>query len=132
MKPKWKVSIATMIARSHRAGFITDNTARRLWINLSKRGWRRHEPYDDTMEPEEPRLLRRSFELVLRNGAQTADDVVARLALSLPDVETLSGLPRGYLSDFAPVALRELPRSHMGEKGDPGKIIEMPLRTRMS
>ena len=131
IKPKWKVSIAMMITRASRAGLIDDSTARRLWINSSRRGWRREEPYDDVMEVEEPRLLRRSFELILQNGTQTAEDVVARLALSLPDVESLAGLTRGFLSDFAPVTLRDLPRADTTtDRRIPGKVVSLPLRNR--
>lgn len=106
MKPKWKVSIGMMIKRATELGFIGEDTAKRLWINTSRRGWRRIEPYDDTMEPEEPRLLRRSVELVLTEGTQTPEDVLAALALPSVDVESLCGLPSGYLGNFSRVALR--------------------------
>ncbi len=132
LKPKWKASIAMMITRAHRAGFITEDTARRLWINLSRRGWKRNEPYDDTLEPEEPRLLRRAFELVLESGAQTPDDIVAKLALSLSDVEALSGLPKGYLASFAPVVLREPATTDVVEDALPANIVRLPFRTRTS
>lgn len=106
LKPKWKVSVAMMITRAHRADFISDDAARRLWINYSRHGWKRNEPYDDSMAAEEPRLLRRSLELVLESGAQTADDVSSALALPLGDIESLCGVPAGFLNDYAPVALR--------------------------
>jgi Zn-dependent peptidase ImmA (M78 family)/transcriptional regulator with XRE-family HTH domain len=129
LKPKWKVSIAMMIMSAHRAGFISDDAARRLWINYSRRGWKRNEPYDESMEAEQPRVLRRSFELVLRNGDQTAEDVTARLALALSDVETLSGLPSGYLGSFSPVALRD-PRGDgsVDEFAVPADVIPLALR----
>lgn len=106
LKPKWKVSIAMMIMTAERAGFINEASARRLWINYSRHGWRRNEPYDDSMEIEEPRLLRRAVELTVGSGAQAADDITSALALPAPDVETLCNLPNGYLGDFAPVSLR--------------------------
>jgi hypothetical protein len=132
LKPKWKVSVAMMITRAHRAGFISDDAARRLWINYSRRGWKRSEPYDDSMEAEGPRVLRRSFELILENGAQTPDDVVARLALPLSDVEALCGIPPGYLYSFAPVVLRKLPHREFDTMTTPADVIPLPLRTRTS
>jgi Zn-dependent peptidase ImmA (M78 family)/transcriptional regulator with XRE-family HTH domain len=106
LKPKWKVSVAMMIMTAQRAGFINEESARRLWINYSRHGWRRNEPYDDSMEIEEPRLLRRAVELTVGSGTQSADDITNALALPAPDVETLCNLPSGYLGNFAPVSLR--------------------------
>lgn len=132
LKPKWKTSVAMMITRAQRAGFISEDTTRRLWINYSRRGWKRSEPYDDTMDPEQPRLLRRSFELILENGAQTPEDVVARLALSLSDVERLCGIPNGFLSNFAPVTLRAATASEHDPTATPANVISLPLKTRKS
>lgn len=106
LKPRWKVSIAMMLTRAQHAGFISEDASRKLWISLSRKRWRTSEPFDDTMEPEEPRLLRRSFELIFGNGAQTAADVQSRLALPAADIESLSALPPGFLGNYARVALR--------------------------
>ena len=136
LKAKWKVSVAMMITRAQRAGFITEDTARRLWINYSRHGWKRNEPYDESTEHEEPRLLRRSFELILENGAQTSDDVVAALALPLADIEAVSGSPSGHLSAVAPVALRTpAPRGVLREndpEATPAEIITLRPRQRQS
>lgn len=106
LKPKWKVSIAMMIMRTRHAGLIGEETQRALWINYGRRGWRKNEPYDQEMEPEEPRLLRRSLELILSEGGQTPDDIVSSVALPSGDIESLGGLPSGFLSSFSRVALR--------------------------
>lgn len=106
LKPKWKVSIATMIMTAQRARFINEDSARRLWINYSRHGWRKHEPYDDSMEAEQPRLLRRAVELTVSSGTQSADDITSALALPASDVEMLCNLETGYLGNFAPVSLR--------------------------
>lgn len=125
LKPKWKVSIAMMIRRALHAGLISEDIERSLWINFGRRGWRRNEPYDQEMEAEEPRLLRRSFELLLAEGGQTPDDIVTSLALPPGDIEALGGLPSGYLSTFARVALR---RSSAGTADDAGarSLIRFP------
>lgn len=132
IKPKWKVSIAMMIMRAKQGGFISEETERRLWINYSRRRYRRNEPYDDSMAAEEPKLLRRSVELLLDVGRQTPDDILINLSLPADDVETLSGLPKGYLSgNFAPVALlrqKESPRTD--ETTTPAEVIDLPLRAR--
>jgi Zn-dependent peptidase ImmA (M78 family)/DNA-binding XRE family transcriptional regulator len=134
LKPKWGVSIGMMIFRARHAGLISEDTERRLWIKYSRRGWRRNEPYDDVTEPEEPRLLRRSFEVLLNEGSQTPSDILANLALAAGDIESLSGLPRGYLKqDFARVALlkqREDVTAEPDATATPAAVIRLPVKPR--
>jgi hypothetical protein len=122
-----------MIKRAQQTGLISEDAERRLWINASRRGWRKEEPFDSSTEPEEPRLLRRSFELVLSEGNQTPDDVLANLALPPADIESLSGLPEGFLrQDFSRVALRGL-RTLIepdDENERPASVIQLPPRPR--
>lgn len=103
---------------------------KRLWINVSRRGWRRVEPYDETMEVEEPRLLRRAVKLVLTEGAQTPEDVLAALALPAVDVEALCGLPNGYLANFSRVVLREERTTVVRDTDTPAEVIPITRRTR--
>lgn len=125
IKPKWKVSIGMMIKRARHAELVSEDAERRLWISYNRRKWRRSEPYDDTLEVEEPRVLRRAFELLFDRGEQTPADAVARLALSAMDVETLSGLPSGYLAEHSRVALlADKPGS------ESGRIIQLAARRR--
>ena len=105
LKPKWKTSIAMMLMQAQYGGYISDDTARKLWSAMSRRKWRTSEPLDDTMEPEVPRLLRRSLELILDEGAQTTGDVVTQLRLSPADIESLACLPEGFLDSHSRVRL---------------------------
>jgi Zn-dependent peptidase ImmA (M78 family)/transcriptional regulator with XRE-family HTH domain len=131
VKQKWGVSIQMMIFRARHAGLISEDAERRLWVNLSRRGWRRNEPYDDVMEAEKPTLLRRSFEMVLSERAQTPQDIVAALALPASDIEALSGLPRGYMDqDFAPVKLRARSAEPSAENTTRANVIDLPIRPR--
>jgi Zn-dependent peptidase ImmA (M78 family) len=105
LKPRWNVSIATMIFRARDAGLLSEETERRLRIGISRHKWRVKEPYDETTEIEEPRLLRRSLELILSNAGQTPADVTAQTGLPAHDIEILSGLPPDYLTDYSRVIL---------------------------
>ncbi len=107
LKARWRVSVATMIMRARQTELISEATEKRLWINLSRRGWRRAEPLDESLEVERPRLLRRSFELIVGEGAQTGADIVAATdGLPLGDIEALAGLPEHFLDRAAPVHLK--------------------------
>lgn len=131
LKPKWNVSIAMMIVRARDAGLLSEESERRLWIGMSRRKWRIVEPYDDSTEIEEPRVLRRSFQLILEEGGQTPADVTGRLALPPTDIETLSCLPPGYLGGYSRVALirHSRPRhTDASREGDAGRVIDMSMR----
>ncbi len=43
-KKRYGISMAAMVYRAQQEGTITDAEARNLWIEFSKRGWRRNEP----------------------------------------------------------------------------------------
>jgi Zn-dependent peptidase ImmA (M78 family) len=99
LKERWKVAIQAMIKRSEQLGLLRDEQVRRTWINLSRRGWRKWEPLDDTLQPELPRLLPRSIEMLVDSGIKLKEQIVADLDLSPSDLEDLMCLPTGYLQD---------------------------------
>lgn len=96
MKAKWRVSIAAMISRASKADLISPDVAGRLWINHSRRGWRRSEPLDDQLEPESPRTLAQAEAVILSEG-HGADGLRQAVAIADTDIETLCCLPDGYL-----------------------------------
>ncbi len=102
LKPKWRVSVAAMIMRARRLNIISDVTERRLWMQYSRRGWKRGEPFDGEWPPEQPVLLRRSFELMLFEGGMSPDQVLHELRLDPGDIEELAGLPRGMMINGPP------------------------------
>ncbi len=96
MKSVWRVSIGAMINRASKAELISKDTAQRLWINYSRRGWRRSEPLDDQLEREYPKTLYRAEQIVLDKG-HTVDELRQAVTLADRDIETLCGLPEGFL-----------------------------------
>lgn len=98
LKEKWRVSIAAMIKRASQLNLINEDHERRLWINLARRKWRTREPLDDVVEPEQPRFLRRSLELLISKGIVSSSDLPLRLTLATRDIEELTGLAPGYLT----------------------------------
>jgi Zn-dependent peptidase ImmA (M78 family)/transcriptional regulator with XRE-family HTH domain len=110
LKPHWKIAIAAMIMRCQQLGILTEEQAKRSWINLSRRGWRKQEPLDERLVPEKPRLLRRSFELLVNEGIKTPEQIVSDLCMNASDIEALACLESNYLSGLAPdvVAMPQL------------------------
>ncbi len=98
MKERWGASVAAMIMRSKHLDLIDDDEARRLWINYNRRGWRDGEPLDGKMEKEEPHLIRRSFEMLMEDGVQSAAEIRNALPLPVADLEELADLDPGTLA----------------------------------
>jgi Zn-dependent peptidase ImmA (M78 family)/DNA-binding XRE family transcriptional regulator len=98
MKKYWKVSIGTMISRCEQLEIFNEEQARRCWINMGRRGWRVKEPLDDQLPPEEPRLVKRSIQMLIDEGIKTREQIISELRLPAADIEDLAGLPRGYFN----------------------------------
>jgi len=99
LKPKWKVSVAMMIKRAGDLNFISSEQEKRLWINLSRRGWRTKEPLDDELEIERPQVIKRAFEILIKEKIKTKQEILSEIPLSATDIEILSGLKKGYLTE---------------------------------
>jgi hypothetical protein len=63
--------ISMMLRRSEDLSVVEGKHARRLWRNLARRGWKLKEPLDDQLPIEKARLLRKAFELPIRERVQT-------------------------------------------------------------
>ena len=99
LKSRWKVSVKMMIHRARELNLIDRDEARRLYISYNRRGWNKQEPLDLEYEVEEPRLMRRAFELVVDNSLIDRTQIVADLPFNVEDVERLANLPIGYLEE---------------------------------
>ena len=102
LKPRWKVSIALMLKRAEDLGAIKESHAKNLWMNLARRGWKRKEPFDDSIPIELPRFLPRCFEMLIKDGIVRREELSHRLALSSGDIEELANLPDGCLQPLSP------------------------------
>lgn len=98
LKPRWNATIACQIHRCQDLAVADKSRFRRLWINLSRRGWRKKEPLDDATVAERPNLIRQSIEMLVKEGVKSKEQLVADLSLSASDIEKLSELPQGFLS----------------------------------
>jgi hypothetical protein len=58
---------------------------------------RKVEPLDDAFPVRNPMLLADSMKMILEHHVQTRDQLEGALKLNLVDVESLCGVPAGYL-----------------------------------
>jgi Zn-dependent peptidase ImmA (M78 family)/transcriptional regulator with XRE-family HTH domain len=117
-KQIWKVSIAAQIVRLGHLQLISERQEKRLWARLNELGWKRQEPLDDVLPPEEPSLLQKSFEIVVKEVGISGEQILAELSLPARDVRAVAGLPMGALWDSGP---RVVPRREAGPR-----MLEFP------
>ena len=103
MKRRWKISIQAMVYRCKHLGVIDEEQATNLFKTISFRKWRRAEPYDDTIPPEEPQLLNRAANLLLSSGLKTPDDIARAIQINRHMIEQICNLPGGALNSTSVV-----------------------------
>jgi len=124
LKQYWKTSIGTMIARCEELEILNPDQSKRLWIYMNRKGWRKAEPYDDQLPTEAPRLLRRSFQVLVDEGITTRDQIVYDLRLTPSDMEEMAELQLGFFNglDFATPRVREINSRKVGNGG----VVQFP------
>lgn len=126
LKGRWKTSVGAMIMRCASLGIIDNESKQRLFKHYSAKGWRKQEPLDDILPMEEPRLLSRSVRLVCDEGVFTRSEFVDALSLSTTDIESLCGLPAGYLSNEGSVTPIRLKTGLVSGAGaDIGNVVSI-------
>lgn len=129
LKARWGVSVAAMIMRLVALGLISDSDYLRL-IKLRSAKWgNKHEPLDEDRTPEEPRLLRRTVDLLHEAGVLRRESLASFTGLSGRDLEALLGLPWGVLTKPAAEVV-DLPASEgvPHGRGDTGNVLAFQLR----
>lgn len=97
LKRRWGVSAAAIIMRLHALEIIDEDSKQTLFKRRSARWGARLEPGDEDRAPEQPRLLRRTIDLLVNENVMPVNAIPRHLGLAAYDVEMLTGLPIGYL-----------------------------------
>ena len=93
MKPRWKLSAQAIIRRCLSLGAIDQIQYERLCVDISARGMRRNEPYDDQIPSETPTVLRRAWELLVKHGVVSRHGIVEALQLPPSVIAATLGVP---------------------------------------
>ncbi|PEI03427.1 DNA-binding protein [Pantoea agglomerans] len=97
-KQRYGISVAASIMRLYALDIISEEEKQNLYKRRSARWGTKSEPGDDYREPEKPRLLKRTIELLASSGIISVEGLAAFSGLSAIDVEMIVGLPEGYLT----------------------------------
>ncbi|MCY8579347.1 ImmA/IrrE family metallo-endopeptidase [Bacillus haynesii] len=99
MKKRWKVSIQALVYRASDLGLISDYQKSYLWRQISSKGWRKSEPFEELIV-EEPVVLKQAFELIINHEVKSKGQLVDDLSLNREDIEELSNVEKGFLLEF--------------------------------
>lgn len=107
LKGKWNVSIMAMIMRAHSLGYISSNQYSYLMRQMSSRGYRQKEPYDDVIQYKHPVVFKQAIKLLLEDGNMTIDGIMNlfhanNFSLSAELIEELLNLDKGTLTNALP------------------------------
>lgn len=96
LKQRWGASVAAMMMRLHTLGLLSDEEKLSLFKRRSARWGSTAEPGDEKWEPEMPRLLRRTVELLVNEGIVPVERIPQHLGFSTNDVLKLCCLRDNY------------------------------------
>jgi len=86
LKKKWGVSAAAMIYRLKELEIISEDRSRYLNIELSRKGMKKKELYDDDFEIEKPYFIREALEYIMKNDIITETTLRNKLSLNQEDL----------------------------------------------
>jgi Zn-dependent peptidase ImmA (M78 family) len=87
LKQRWKVSLAALVRRARDLDLISDDTYRRAYVQLNKKGWAIEEPNEP--EVEKPTILPRTMKLLEESGIPFSE-VAQEVCLSESDLRILT------------------------------------------
>ena len=85
-----------IIKRLKALEMLDEEGALMLFKRRSARWGAKSEPGDEDRRPEQPRLLRRTIDLLVEEKVMPLDAIPRHIGLAAGDVEALAGLPKGY------------------------------------
>ena len=104
LKRKWKLSLAALLFKAQHLELVDEVRANNIWRTLSRKNWRKVEPYDEEIPLETPVLFRQVIDGLVEQGNFKKSEVLSTTRLSRNDVEEMLSLPTRYLeNDFGKI-----------------------------
>lgn len=108
LKSHWGVSIVAMAYRCKDLKLLSENQFSYLFRQMNIKKIRKVEPLDDKFSVNRPSVLAQGIRMIVDHGVYTRSQIESALGLNLRDVETIAGLPNGYLDQrVVPIRMRE-------------------------
>lgn len=101
IKGKWNVSIQAIMRRCLELNLITSSQFSYLNIGISRKGWRKAEPYDESTPVEKPRLFSQSLERLKSDYSLTPSTVKDAMHLPTSDLSELCMVGPEYFGELS-------------------------------
>lgn len=134
LKQRWGVSVAAMLMRLRALKILDEEGAQLLFKRRSARWGAKAEPGDGDREPEQPRLLRRTIDLLVDENVMPRETIPRHIGLSARDIEKLAGLPDGYFERKGTVVQFARLRTGTPEPATPvtgSTVVPFPSRSKL-
>ena len=92
LKMYWRVSVASLLYKVGKSGFLSANQSGYLWKQLAARGWKLREPDETQFPAEAPRLYEHVVSLHSNEMGYSANDLMKMLHVNDDVLHTLYGL----------------------------------------
>ena len=97
-KPTWGVSVQAMVRRAYDLDLLDESQYTSRQVAISRKRWRKSEPYDGDRMPETPTLLRTCVSLAVREGILDVRALMAKCGVPEDVFEDVVGVPRGFVA----------------------------------
>lgn len=132
IKRRWGVSVGAITMRLHALGLLDEEGKLALFKRRSARWGGKSEPGDGDRKPEQPRLLRRTIDLLVDEYVMPLDAIPRHIGLAAFDIEMLAGLSEGYFQGKSNVVqfarLRTL-QANVEERAGQDSTVVLPFRS---
>lgn len=132
LKRRWGVSVAAITMRLHALGLLDEEEKLAIFKRRSARWGGKSEPGDGDRKPEQPRLLRRTIDLLVDENVMPLDAIPRHIGLAPSDIEMLTGLPESYFQGKSNVVqFARLRASHNSseEQVNRDSTVVLPFRS---
>jgi Zn-dependent peptidase ImmA (M78 family)/DNA-binding XRE family transcriptional regulator len=99
LKEKWGIAISAMAYRCKDLHILSDNQFSYLMRQMNSFRIKKQEPLDEKFQMRPPSILGESIKMLINQRVQTKAQIEDALALNLTDIESLCGLPKGFLGE---------------------------------
>lgn len=99
LKEKWKISIQAIIRKCKDLELISDDKYIYFQKRISYNNWRKREPLDENIVPEDPRLLKDAIEILIDNKIIDKKSILMDLDLDKKEIIELCNLPQNFFDE---------------------------------
>jgi Zn-dependent peptidase ImmA (M78 family)/transcriptional regulator with XRE-family HTH domain len=98
-KERYGISLAAMVYRAEKLGFIPKSTAKTLWIEFARRGWKTNEP--GRVRPDRATRFEQMIDEVLASGRMSLKEVADLCGVRPEAIRERLNLAMGISEDYA-------------------------------